>query len=321
MQNHCETDQTCARFQRSRSHASLVQGVVSGECCDFIMADGVFGLFKKLLPRKNSDAVAFVFMVVMLWVIALFELFIVLPIYHEPFTTWYLVHAGCGLFLFINVFANLFRVIFTDTSGKNLGMPSVLKPGWKYCPFCQVNAPPRSHHCHVCDECVLKRDHHCIFAGKCVGFANYRYYLFLALYLWLGAVYANIFHHEYVTSVIGGFGFGTFITMFLPFVVWLLGYITLYELFVTLMAGLSIFSLFLFSSLLFFQTGIIFRGQTSHERKKHKRDYDHGWRRNFREVLGSKWYVAWLWPSITSPLPGDGTNFKKSDTLESMKDM
>lgn len=277
--------------------------------------------FKALVPRKGSDAVAFFFMVIMLFVIALFEVFIVLPLYHEPFTKWYMIHVFCGLFIFFNVFANLFKVVFTDITGKNLGMPSVLKPDWSYCPFCKLNAPPRSRHCHVCDECVLKRDHHCIFAGKCVGFANYRYYIFLALYLWLGALYANIFHHEYVTEVVGGFGLGTLVTLFVPVLAWLLGYTTLYEFFVTFMTGLSIFSLVLFTGLLFFQSGIIFRGQTSHERKKNKRDYDQGWRQNVKEVLGEKWYVAWLWPSIKSPLPGDGTNFKQRELLESSKDM
>lgn len=221
------------------------------------------GWLQAYIPQKSSDYVAFLFMIVMLWVIALFELFVVLPLYHEAFSTWWYLHVFSGFFLWLNVFANFFFLITTDTTGKNLGMPSVLKPGWSYCPFCQLNSPPRAHHCQVCNECVLKRDHHCVFAGKCVGFRNYRYYMFLALYLWLGALYANVFHHEYVTSEIGSFSFATVLTMVTPILMWMLGYTTLYGFFVSFMTGLSIFAFILFSGLLLFQIGIISRGQTS----------------------------------------------------------
>ena len=276
------------------------------------------GLLTRLIPKKNSDLAAFSFMIVMLWIIALFELFVVLPIYHAPFSTWYCVHVFCGFFFLLNVFANFFKVITTDTTGKKLGMPSVLKPGWTYCPFCQLNSPPRAHHCHVCNECVLKREHHCIFAGKCVGYSNYRYYWFLALYLWVGTLYANAFHYEYVKAEIGGFGLGTWFTMFTPAIMWLLGYTTFYGFFVTFITGLSIFALILFSGQLFFQCRIISRGQTSYERKKKKREYDMGWRGNFREVLGERWYLAWIWPTVNSPLPGDGTHFKKTLYLKDL---
>ena len=127
------------------------------------------GWFEALRPKKSSDFFAFVVMIVLLWVIMLFELLIVLPIYHAPLSGWYCIHVFCGFFMWMNVFANFYMMIMIDTTGKNLGMPSVLKPGWTYCPFCQLNSPPRAHHCQVCNECVLKRDHHCIFAGKCLG--------------------------------------------------------------------------------------------------------------------------------------------------------
>jgi len=278
-------------------------------------------LKERILPKKGSDMAAFIVMVVLLWVIALFELFVVLPIYHEVFSTWYMIHVFCGLFLFLNVFSNLLKVIMTDITGANLALPSVLKPGWTYCPYCQMNAPPRAHHCHVCNICVLRRDHHCIFAGKCVGHANYRYYLFLALYLWIGALYANIFHWEYVTSVIGNFGWITMFTMFMPMLTWMTGYSTAYQTFVTFMAGISAFAQLMFTLLLFFQINIISRGQTSYERKKKQRLYDKGALVNFFEIMGEKWYLAWLWPSLSSPLPEDGTTYTQTIGFETTKDM
>ncbi|EDO31864.1 predicted protein [Nematostella vectensis] len=278
-------------------------------------------LAKRVIPKKGSDAAAFVFMFVMLWVISLFELLVVLPIYHEFLSTWYLIHVFCGLFMFLNVFANLYKVITTDTTGAKLGMPSVLKPGWAYCPFCQLNSPPRAYHCHVCDICVLRRDHHCIFAGKCVGHSNYRYYLFLAFYLWLGALYANLFHWEYVTSVMDNFTLWTMFTMFMPMLSWMLGYTTIYQTFVTFITAISLFAFVMFSGLLFFQLNIIARGQTSYERKRKRRIYDKGWLRNFIEVLGENWFLSWIWPKITSPLPHNGTDYTQACNEELPKDM
>ena len=122
--------------------------------------------FEALRPKKSSDFFAFVVMIVLLWVIMLFELLIVLPIYHAPLSGWYCIHVFCGFFLWMNVFANFYTMIF--------------------------------------------------------------------------------------------------------------------------------------------------RGQTSYERKKHKREYDLGWKQNFLQVLGARWYLVWIWPTITSPLEGDGTNFRKA---------
>mgnify|MGYP001796214650 CR=1 FL=1 len=277
--------------------------------------------FQRVFPKRGNDAAAFMFMIIMMWFIAGFEFFAVLPNYHEVYSPIWWFHVCLALFMFVNVFANFFRVILVDTSGRRLGLPAVLKPGWKYCPFCQINSPPRSHHCHACDVCVLKRDHHCIFAGQCVGYANYRYYMFLVIYLWLGAIYANYYHWEYAKEQLGPFGFTTIFTMFVPFLTWLFGYCTIYQFFVTLMVGLSMFSLVLFSGLLFFQLRIIFRGQTSYERKKNRRLYDQGWKQNFVEVFGQKWYLSWIWPFIPSHLPGDGTNYKPSESFETQKDM
>ena len=141
--------------------------------------------------------------------------------------------------------------------------------------------------------------------------------MFLALYLWLGAFYANAFHHEYVTSEIGSFSVATVLTMVTPIVMWMLGYTTLYGFFISFMTGLSIFAFILFSGMLFFQIRIISRGQTSYERKKKKKEYDLGWKQNFLDVFGEKWYLAWIWPTVSSLLPGDGTNYKKTYLQES----
>ena len=170
------------------------------------------------IPKRLGDRAAFIFFVCFLIAVINFELQTVLPVYHDKFSTWWCIHMFCSMFAAINVFTNLFFMMATDSTTGSASLPSVLKSGWSYCPFCQLNSPPRSFHCHICDTCILKRDHHCIFGGRCVGYKNYRYYIMMVVFLWVGAVYANVYHFEYVHDVAGGFKMATFFTMFMPFV-------------------------------------------------------------------------------------------------------
>ena len=273
------------------------------------------------MPKRLGDRAAFIFFVCFLIAVINFELQTVLPLYHQKFSTWWCVHVFCSMFAAINVFTNLFFMMATDSTTGSASLPSVLKSGWKYCPFCQLNSPPRSFHCHVCDTCILKRDHHCIFGGRCVGYKNYRYYIMMVVFLWLGAVYANVYHFEYVHDVAGGFKMATFFTMFMPFVMLILGYSSGYQFYVLFIAGVSVFSLLLFTGLLYLQARLIIKGQVTYERKRGITEYDLGLLENMKDILGEKWYIAWLSPFIPSPLPGDGVVFRRQQEIINIKRM
>lgn len=47
----------------------------------------------------------------------------------------------------------------------------------------------RTHHCHISEKCVLKMDHYCPWIGNCVGYANYKYFYLLIIYVGIGGVY------------------------------------------------------------------------------------------------------------------------------------
>ena len=273
------------------------------------------------LPKRFGDRAAFVFLVITLFVVMNFELMTVLPLYHVPFSTWWYIHTFCGFFAFINVFANLYFMMATDSTTGSTSLPSVLKPGWIYCPFCQLNSPPRSFHCHICDTCILKRDHHCIFGGKCIGYKNYRFYIMMVIYLWIGAVYANVYHFEFVHGIAGGFKMATFFTMFMPFIMLIFGYATGYQFYILFLAGVSVFSLLLFTGLLYLQIRLISKGQVTYERKRGKLEYNLGLIENIKDVMGTRWYIAWISPFIPSPLPGDGVNFRRRDDFIELKKM
>ena len=274
-----------------------------------------------LIPKRLGDRAAFIFFVLTLAMVIHFELRTVLPVYHQMYSTWWCIHVCCTFFTATNVFTNLFFMMVTDTTTGSASLPSVLKPGWQYCPFCQLNSPPRSFHCHICDTCILKRDHHCIFGGKCIGYKNYRYYIMMVIFLWIGAAYANIYHFEFAHDVAGGFKMATFFTMFMPFIMLIFGYATGYQFYVLFIAGVSVFSFLLFSGLLYMQIRIITKGQVSYERKRGIKDYDLGLIENIKDVLGVRWYVAWISPLIPSLLPGDGVVFRRRDEVINIKRM
>lgn len=274
------------------------------------------GFFRKLWPKDNlADKAAFTFTHVGLILMCLFELFVVLPIYHDNFSTMFYVHFGAGLFILVQIFSNMYKSIFTDSTvnSTKFNLPSVLMPDWRYCSICQVNTPLRSHHCKLCDVCVIKRDHHCIFTGKCIGFLNHRYFFWMASYLWIGCFYTISFNKEYYLDVLGGFRWSLIFQFFCPMLAWLFGYANGQQLMILLIGGVNMMAMFLFSCLMSFQIFFISRGQTQFECKKKIRDYNRGLFENWKLVLGKKWYLTWLCYCIPSALPGTGTDFKKLD--------
>lgn len=52
-----------------------------------------------------------------------------------------------------------------------------LEVGARWCRYCQINKPDRTHHCRHCGTCVMQFDHHCMWIGQCVGWANHKYFI------------------------------------------------------------------------------------------------------------------------------------------------
>uniref|UniRef100_A0A4X2JUN6 Palmitoyltransferase n=1 Tax=Vombatus ursinus TaxID=29139 RepID=A0A4X2JUN6_VOMUR len=64
---------------------------------------------------------------------------------------------------------------------------------------------------------------------------------------------------------------------------------------------------------LLFHGMLMLRGQTTREWAHGQRLYDLGPWRNVQAALGSRWAFVWLWPFLSSPLPGDGITFQTTD--------
>lgn len=193
--------------------------------------------------------------------------------------------------------------------------------GWKFCSVCEANTPARSFHCHICKHCVLKRDHHCPFTGNCIGHANYRFYVQMIFYFWVASVYANIMTFPFTWSVLGDFSLYNVFRLVLPLMSCLLGQTDLYTFFVCVVSIMSIVGSMMLLALLSYHLGNVVRGQTTYERSHKIHTYGLGLECNIKSVFGGRWRYAWLFPYISSPLPGDGITFLTKESFENPKDL
>lgn len=162
---------------------------------------------KLLIPKDRAELVPIFFVLFLICVYVIFELYVVLPaIYNNIFTYKEICHLIFGFYVIFNLLGNLLLSMITDTSIDTiicpvlLPAPTVRAPpsmsntdqdlishhcNWHYCYGCEVNVPARAQHCHLCKKCILKRDHHCSFLGRCIGFRNIRYYMCFLLWTWV----------------------------------------------------------------------------------------------------------------------------------------
>lgn len=281
----------------------------------------------RYLPRTWTDLCAFGFLLFAIHAIGLFELLHVLPIVYstdahkdESFP-WVFMHKCSGFFIYINVMINIYKMLTTNTSIQGKVLPSILQQGWRFCYVCEANAPPRSFHCHICKTCILKRDHHCSFTGHCVGLANQRYYLGLLFWMACAALYSCILNIDFVYHLFGTISASSILTIAFPMISWIFIHSDVITSFQVFMTSLSFVGLFMNSGLIGYHLINLYHGQCVYEKTFNIKDYDLGWKENFKLVLGSKWKISWLCPIISSPQPSDGLTFVTKKEFESTKAM
>ena len=276
--------------------------------------------FRYEFPKSGKDKLGFLVFILggvfLLW----YEVGHVFPTYYteaySDYITGHYIHYFMAGFLAINIYGNMYKLVTTDTSvGRFLFTSgSFLPEGWRYCSYCDLNLPPRSHHCKICDICILKRDHHCWFAGYCIGYHNQRYYVAMVTHMVLAAFYCNIFNLDFVVNVKGHLTLLTFLSYLGPHMGLLLGYHDFYTFFITTMTSVGTVLLFVFSWLLYIQINQLVYGQTKFESKRNIKRYNLGLRHSLIEVLGRRWYLVLLFPWIPSSLPGNGLQFRDKNS-------
>jgi len=158
------------------------------------------------------------------------------------------------------------------------------------CGTCQRIKIERSHHCKMCQRCVLKMDHHCPWLANCIGFFNYKFFCLTHFYgtIMTGIVFVT--YWETVLNVNLNFNSTLLECWFVSFV---------------FMMNLSLMMFLMW--LLFVNVKLVFNGETIIEQSDRERFpstksfnvYDMGYKRNFTNVFGDRWY-KWFLPGFAN---------------------
>ncbi|XP_067139931.1 probable palmitoyltransferase ZDHHC24 [Centruroides vittatus] len=280
------------------------------------MATNIICTLKRYFPRIFSEQLAFVFIIFAIFAIYYFELIIVVPYVHNDTPYLCYIHYVCGTFVMINVFGNfILIVITTSTLSPGYILPSTMRPKWRFCAICEAIFPPRSFHCNICQTCILRRDHHCTFAGCCIGFKNLRYFWLFLFYLSIGTFYATVLNMFYIWDMLGGITLLSVTAHILPFMFWITGYLDTDVVFSTFLSVTSIAGFLFVTSLLVYHTISLLKNQTAYERNNSITCYNLGWKQNIIESLGRRWYLTWIFPLVSSPLPSNGIDFLTKENI------
>lgn len=66
------------------------------------------------------------------------------------------------------------------TSAQPLNKRTLCK--YRFCDYCEIQAPLRSKHCEECKLCVRRYDHHCPWLDTCIGERNHKYFWLFLLF-------------------------------------------------------------------------------------------------------------------------------------------
>ncbi|XP_016952219.1 probable palmitoyltransferase ZDHHC24 [Drosophila biarmipes] len=250
-----------------------------------------------------------IFLLVLIGFVFVYELWYVLPAIADPRGMWHKLNWLLGVYVVCNILGNWWLGFARSTSVESLS-PKRQHPAageahlWHYCTSCQKLVPPRSWHCRLCNACILKRDHHCTFTGNCIGHNNQRYFLGFLFHLTLGSAQALVYN-AMLTSKSRAFGVSDPLLMLGqdrsqdPDFEWKYTVAAIFK--------LNFFLFMVPFGMLALQMLMVQRNSTCY--KILDRSYDVGWRRNFELVLGKRCFWTFLWPTIASPLPNDGTQW------------
>ena len=180
--------------------------------------------------------------------------------------------------------------------------------------------PDRTHHCSICKRCVLRMDHHCPWIKNCVGFHNHKFFILFLLYTCLLCYF--ILSTLWIYSHGSGAGNMHQLAQW-DIQIFLLGAVAL-----CFGLALTAFSAMHVAQILRNTTTIesferhryrnvdIYLSGLATGRKRYVNVFDLGWRENWRQVMGRRWF-EWMLPVNWSP--GDGCSFPyNSDALRQL---
>lgn len=239
-----------------------------------------------------SSSFQSLFVAVVLVVISTIYAAIMVTLLGTPWGSAFLLIFHFSLFLLLWCFIQAMR---TDPGSVpslwGLSLDNPLTSRKRYCLFCNVFKPERSHHCSICKKCVLGMDHHCPWVNNCIGFNNRKYFILLLIY---ALVCVNLV----------AFGLGKYVWDELNFTYTFRRVQDYQAGFVIGVYALNLSLSLLISFFFKFHVKLLLSNRTTLDTldidwKKKKCPYDQGFKNNFYQVFGKN---AWLW---LVPMRGD----------------
>jgi palmitoyltransferase len=130
--------------------------------------------------------------------------------------------------------------------------------------------------------------------------------LFL-LHTFIATLYATILSFRVIFYINGGFSWTLIGAAIFPVLLWMLQLVQISP-YVMLTSTMAIFFVFITGIMLVFHSWHLYNGQTYWESEKGLKR-DKGLIKNVKDLIGSRWWIVWLFPFVPSPLPGDGTHY------------
>ncbi|CAJ0945236.1 unnamed protein product, partial [Mesorhabditis belari] len=265
---------------------------------------------RRLIPEQIQDKVSMFLFLVILPLLFTAVFFLVLTTWYPAFGEAWMIRVIPIIALLFNMYLNYIQVIRVGPNGNDSLLPKTYRAGFVFCPHCRMNAPPRTHHCPVCNVCSLRRDHHCSFAATCIGHFNQRYFCAAILDLFMAALPAFYWTWSWMWLELGTPSVGRMWQLMMPHVALVLRFLSLREFcyvgLCAVMLTTTGFNLYLILA----QAFCFWRGQTRVEYLLDIHAYQLGLLGNLRQGLGTRWYLIWLSPFISSPLESNGQSYK-----------
>ena len=127
---------------------------------------------------------------------------LVMPMYGPPYTAFYFVSTGIGIFLVSQILLHYYNCIMVSPGSpgpddrqckRPPGLRDVDCDDNNYCKHCKFVTGEDTQHCFICGRCVTDLDHHCPWIMNCVGRDNHKYFFLFLFYVTTGCLYLACF--------------------------------------------------------------------------------------------------------------------------------
>lgn len=197
--------------------------------------------------------------------------------------------------------------VFNNVTAKDSGE-------MRFCSKCNCWKPDRTHHCSTCKRCILRMDHHCPWFSACIGFGNHKFFIMFLCYITLLCLVCFI---SSMWTILDFFKdeeqYHGFLAMSWVALVVVSGVMGLA---VAAFTGFSLYLVFNNSTTLESMESVKYRSELPSDSYRYAQPpssdtvgniFDLGWKRNWKEVMGYRWY-EWILP-VYPRGRGDGTSY------------